>query len=240
MVYNGISGEGVDPFYPSDYKGASTEPESVDACMAHPEPMANSLHYHSVSPCIVDDSYSVGKTCNEVDECSEDFLGYAYTPFQSLGQYPVGLSKDGRIIWGPYKDDGTLYDACDVDICNGMEIDGRYGYISTMWHPYILGCFGPGNQIDTIIQECTINPPTCGLTEDEIAVFTQQQSEMSVSDGPSNDNESGGPGGQPGDIPEQCIGLTPDECDALQLTEDNAINMGLNALLVIASSLIFA
>jgi len=39
MIFNGISGEGVDPFYPSVY-GRVTDPdtavEKVDVCLAHP------------------------------------------------------------------------------------------------------------------------------------------------------------------------------------------------------------
>jgi hypothetical protein len=40
-IFNGISGEGVDPFYPSRY-GSVTDPsavvERVDSCLAHPQP----------------------------------------------------------------------------------------------------------------------------------------------------------------------------------------------------------
>ena len=40
MIYNGISGEGVDPFYPAAY-GDVTDPselkEKVDWCLAHPQ-----------------------------------------------------------------------------------------------------------------------------------------------------------------------------------------------------------
>jgi hypothetical protein len=39
MIYNGISGEGVDPFYPASY-GDVIDPsevvEKVDWCLAHP------------------------------------------------------------------------------------------------------------------------------------------------------------------------------------------------------------
>jgi len=36
MLFNGISGEGVDPYFPTDYMGAGTEPERVDGCLGHP------------------------------------------------------------------------------------------------------------------------------------------------------------------------------------------------------------
>lgn len=56
---------------------------------------------------------------------------------------PIGIAKDGHILWGPYKDDGTLWSDCDVDFCNGATINGAYGYASTSFFPYTVGCFGP-------------------------------------------------------------------------------------------------
>ena len=29
----------------------------------------------------------------------------------------------------------------DLDACNGMTVDGAYGYVVTEGFPYILGCF---------------------------------------------------------------------------------------------------
>jgi len=39
-------------------------------------------------------------------------------------------------------------DDCDVDVCNGMEIGGNYMYVSTFFHPYIMGCFGKGTSLE--------------------------------------------------------------------------------------------
>ena len=37
MIFNGISGEGVDPFYPVVYgSNSNVEAEKLDRCMAHP------------------------------------------------------------------------------------------------------------------------------------------------------------------------------------------------------------
>lgn len=58
------------------------------------------------------------------------------------GRQPIGLAYDGHIFWGPYKDDGTLYNGCETDLCNGVYVDGFYGYALTSFLPYTLGCFG--------------------------------------------------------------------------------------------------
>jgi hypothetical protein len=60
---------------------------------------------------------------------------------------PIGLAKDGRKIWGPYSFDGTPWQPCEVDLCNGRVIQGQYGYVATLFHPYIAGCSGPSNKV---------------------------------------------------------------------------------------------
>jgi hypothetical protein len=57
----------------------------------------------------------------------------------------AGVSKDGRPIYGPHYDNGKMYADCDVDVCNGAIINGNYAYVMTDFHPYIMGCYGPGN-----------------------------------------------------------------------------------------------
>ena len=54
MMFNGISAEKVDPFYPVVY-GTNTNvvPEKLDRCMAHPQAQGD-YHYHSAGPCIAD------------------------------------------------------------------------------------------------------------------------------------------------------------------------------------------
>ena len=47
------------------------------------------------------------------------------TEIKYVEQAVVGIAKDGRVIYGPIKEQAsdivnTLYDACDLDICNGM------------------------------------------------------------------------------------------------------------------------
>lgn len=36
--------------------------------------------------------------------------------------YPLGIAKDGRIIWGPFGFLNSPWKQTDVDVCNGAEI----------------------------------------------------------------------------------------------------------------------
>jgi hypothetical protein len=78
---------------------------------------------------------------------------------------PIGLAKDGRIIYGPYKFDGTLWQPCDVDVCNGVQFGYYYGYVSTMFHPYFVGCWGPGNRPVALRASCSSNGRYCSGAE---------------------------------------------------------------------------
>lgn len=74
---------------------------------------------------------------------------YSKDIFTNAGNWknirPIGLAKDGNIIYGPFDKDGKEWLACNVDICNGIMMNGYYSYVTTSFFPYILGCFGPGN-----------------------------------------------------------------------------------------------
>ncbi len=78
-----------------------------------------------------------------------------------MTQTPIGIAKDGRIIYGPYKSDGTTWQPCDVDVCNGRRSNANYFYVSSMFYPYFVGCWGPGNMA-TVAPRCTSNPRICG------------------------------------------------------------------------------
>jgi len=49
---------------------------------------------------------------------------------------PIGISKDGRIIWSPMKG-GSPNGYCDVDVCGGIVLNGFYQYASTFFSLYI-------------------------------------------------------------------------------------------------------
>jgi hypothetical protein len=67
--------------------------------------------------------------------------GWLAKPYRSV----LGISKDGLPVYSPYYKGGNAYTFCEVDICNGMMIDGYYSYVATFFHPYIIGCYGKGN-----------------------------------------------------------------------------------------------
>jgi hypothetical protein len=65
-MFNGISGESVDPFYPSVYGNCAVADdcvEDMDTCLAHPA--SDAFHYHIPSPCQVDDSMAVSGAQSE-------------------------------------------------------------------------------------------------------------------------------------------------------------------------------
>lgn len=60
---------------------------------------------------------------------------------------------DGHVIWGPYKHNGAYFLGSDVDSCNGGLFDGvNYGYATTEFFPYFVGCWGPGDSSTTFCQ----------------------------------------------------------------------------------------
>lgn len=162
MLFNGVSAEGVDPYYPSVY-GTVTDPdavlEQVDWCLAHPQAQG-SFHYHTASTCQADASY-INNTDKVADYDIVEIITEAFS--ESLAYRSVlGLAKDGRPIYTPFRNNGKSYADCNVDICNGKMIGGYYSYVSTIFHPYIMGCFGPGSNLE-IYQSCSTNPRLCGI-----------------------------------------------------------------------------
>lgn len=123
------------------------------------------MHYHTMSPCIASSTAgSSVEACQQVNDCYSDPLTYAVEYFTSSNGYntlkPIGIAKDGHILWGPYNEDGSTWADCDVDLCNGRKINGYYGYMSTTFHPYFWGCWGPGNY-NIYSQECSTNARSC-------------------------------------------------------------------------------
>lgn len=163
LLFSSISGEGVDPFYPAKY-GKVTDPttvvEKVDACLQHPQP-DGIFHYHSVPLC------GPGLTTQEALLSSKtgdvkELIKSAYTkdmPYRT----PTGIAKDGRPIYSPLHSNGQEYAPCDVDICNGKMIKGHYAYVTTTFHPFVMGCYGKGSS-PALYQRCSTNPRLCGVT----------------------------------------------------------------------------
>ena len=169
-MFNGISGEETDPFYPKAYGRCTTAAdcvEMVDTCFSHPE-NTGFMHYHVASPCqgnpAYDDNGVTGLRDNDVIETLKS-AWLASHPYRDV----VGLSKDGRPIYTPYYDNGKSYEDCDVDVCNGYWLDGNYVYVSTWFHPYVQGCYGPGNY-PNFTQSCSTNGRKCSVGSGSVAL----------------------------------------------------------------------
>lgn len=128
LLFNGISGEGVDPFYPAEYGKCSEAGgkfdvsecvEKIDKCLVHPNPGQGILHYHSAGTCMADPSIS-NTAGAKVDIVKFIASSWAKKPYRTA----LGLSKDGRVIYSPLYNNGSTYESCDVDLCNGRMIGG--------------------------------------------------------------------------------------------------------------------
>ena len=110
-----------------------------------------------MSTCIGDPSINP-LARDKTDILAKTRAAYKAMPYRSV----FGLAKDGRPIYTPHFGNGQDYKDCEVDICNGMSIGGHYSYVSTFFHPYVMGCFGPGDS-PNLAQECSANPRSCNV-----------------------------------------------------------------------------
>lgn len=147
--FSGVSELGMDAFKPNKYNGVKAKAIAPDSCLGD-STYTQFYHYYSASPCILDGAWKEnpeGSTCKSDSSCSSDMLTYMLNVRRSQKTLmPVGIAKDGHKIYGPYDANGDLWDACDVDVCNGMTINGEYAYVLTSFFPYTVGCFSTGNQ----------------------------------------------------------------------------------------------
>ena len=126
--------------------------------------------YHSFSPCLYSSAFKnallTASLCNSDVSCKANALTYARAKVDNNDYKTlkvVGIAKDGHRILGPYKSDGSLWQPCDVDICNGLTIEGSYYYVLTNFYPYTIGCWGPANSVASSFSlSCTNNPRVCG------------------------------------------------------------------------------
>eukprot|EP00347_Sterkiella_histriomuscorum_P013853 403363115 len=148
-IHEGYSVFGYDAYYPRrlsrDYPLRAVQ---VDECLGNADDRGY-YHYYSVSPCLQSSNYKklrVKNMCSDVGLCANETVQYALNYFVK-DFAPIGIAKDGHIIIGPYKDDKTLWQPCEVDACNGVVNEaGEYSYVSTMFYPYTVGCWGPSNR----------------------------------------------------------------------------------------------
>jgi hypothetical protein len=123
MLKTAVTPNDVDPYYPvvyGDVTDADSEEETVDICLGHVDDEGLYV-YHTMSPCIGSSTLSnFPKTCDDVSACKKDHLTYALGKFSNTENKPIGIAKDGAIIWGPYDSNGDEWTDCDVDVCNGL------------------------------------------------------------------------------------------------------------------------
>lgn len=157
----GTSTDDVDPFYPNPDVPPYAQ-QSVDQCLGTADADKNFYHFNSFSPCMMaspQKSASAGQSCQSTSNCASNTLTYMVSGV-SKTLTPVGLALDGHVIYAPWKSTTQTWDDCDVDVCNGLQVNGVYAYAMTTFHPYTVGCWGPGNK-SALRQSCSNNPKEC-------------------------------------------------------------------------------
>ena len=143
------------------------------------------FNYKVPSSCIADKSSNEVRALpmsNPMKEMIKD--SWKDYPFRTV----IGIAKDGRPILSPFKDGGKLYSDCEVDVCNGITVDGKYMYATTIFHPYVMGCFGPGGDSPKLYQECSANPRLCNVKYEGIKSKANQTSKSEVASGSNSLN----------------------------------------------------
>jgi len=145
--------------------------QPLDMCLGHTQQNSESgmYHYHDISPCI-NNKFLEGKTmgaCVDDETCKKSVVDWALSGFATMkSKTVIGIGKDGHVLYGPYDDEGALWEPAEVDACNGAWSTDKqdYFYVSTRWHPYVVGCLGPSdfphNADDKLYAECSTNGMT--------------------------------------------------------------------------------
>ncbi|NQZ21796.1 MAG: sulfatase-like hydrolase/transferase [Colwellia sp.] len=125
----------------------------VDTHNAHSQP-DGSYHYHGKPNALYqdDDNSVISPLVGFAADGYPIFGSYfddnglirkAVSSFQVIsGSRPAGTGAPGGNYDGTYRDDYQYVESYgDLDECNGMTINGVYGYYITDGYPYILSCF---------------------------------------------------------------------------------------------------
>lgn len=156
----------MDAYSAASYNGAKATNIAPDYCMGD-NSHTTFYHYYTMSPCILSGalkSSPTAKTCASDTTCKSDKSTYILKAKSSQKTLtPIGIARDGHKIYGPYDEDGNTWDPCDVDMCNGLIIDGEYAYVMTTFFPYTVGCFATGNQ-PLLYASCSKNPRKCATS----------------------------------------------------------------------------
>ncbi len=125
----------------------------VDMHNAHVQPNG-AYHYHGNPGAMFDDNY--GPTGSPVIGFAADgfpiygsyffdidsgFIRKAISGYRlKAGNRPVSATDPGGAYDGTYIDDYEFVGNQDLGECNGMTVDGQYGYYVTDDYPWVLGC----------------------------------------------------------------------------------------------------
>jgi hypothetical protein len=161
LLFNGLTTDGKD--------AVLNEYLKMDECLTETEGKNKIMHSHTISPCASPTASTLVSTTNKPNVCSRDYCVKDFR-WQNVdwnattgGTYGgvYGLALDGHVIYGPYNKAGELWSCEDLDVCNGFWLDDRsYGYASTTFYPYLVGCWGPGPLTRAHIPGCS--PTACG------------------------------------------------------------------------------
>lgn len=164
-IFSGVSELGMDAYAAASYNGVKATNIAPDYCLGD-NSHTSFYHYYTMSPCILSGalkSSPTAKSCNSDTTCKSDKETYLLKAKSSQKTLtPIGIARDGHKIYGPFDDNGDTWDPCDVDICNGLIIDGEYAYVMTTFFPYTVGCLGDGNiPTPEYLASCSKNPRKC-------------------------------------------------------------------------------
>ncbi|MCA9626919.1 MAG: YHYH protein [Myxococcales bacterium] len=131
-----------DPMSPSanfgtDVHNAHTQPDG--RYHYHGDPLAMYGESSEVSPVIgfAADGFPIyGPYFDDGGTIREARSGFSL----KIGSRPSGASDPGGDYDGTFVDDYEYTGAGDLDECNGMTIDGQYGYYVTRTYPWVLAC----------------------------------------------------------------------------------------------------
>eukprot|EP00347_Sterkiella_histriomuscorum_P016074 403354588 len=164
-IVSGTSELGYDALAPKKY-GANIDPQpiDVDLCLGTAD-YSRFYHYYSFSPCILPTDVktnTIAEICRNIDECKKDKFKYSLSNLvgDTIKLVPIGIAKDGHQILSPFKTDTEFWQPCELDACNGINVNDRYYYVASMFHPYTVGCWGPANK-ETYTASCSSNARFC-------------------------------------------------------------------------------
>ena len=133
---------GTDSGFGADAHNAHTQPDGTYHYHGNPMAMFDNNPGANGSPVIgfaadgfpIYGSYFLDGSSGQVRKA---LSGYSL----KLGERPSSSNDPGGAYDGTYNDDYEFTNSGDLDECNGMTVDGQYGYYVTDSYPWILKCF---------------------------------------------------------------------------------------------------